>query len=161
MMIYLGLNIITLILEIVGVVVAFCSYPDAKHFLKSTMDIYKNEEVLSSCLGTFSVKFYASIRQPHFSEIRDPTKRQLCLLQKKHQAESSEWVEILEDGRWMSNLNETNLLFDVASPIVTVLWDKIQKNEKCCGLQGQDDWLNSHFGKIPATCCNEGKLKLY
>ena len=57
MMIYLGLNIITLILEIVGVVVAFCSYPDAKHFLKSTMDIYKNEEVLSSCLGTFSVKF--------------------------------------------------------------------------------------------------------
>ena len=57
----------------------------------------------------------------------------------------------------MSNLNETNLLFDVASPIVTVLWDKIQKNEKCCGLQGQDDWLNSHFGKIPATCCNEGK----
>ena len=58
----------------------------------------------------------------------------------------------------MSNLNETNLLFDVASPIVTVLWDKIQKNEKCCGLQGQDDWLNSHFGKIPATCCNEGKL---
>ena len=44
---------IVILLELVGGIVAFCAYPDAKHFMKSTMEIYKNEEVLSPCLGNY------------------------------------------------------------------------------------------------------------
>jgi hypothetical protein len=93
----------------------------------------------------------------YFSEIKDIMKKELCLIQKSHQVKRSNWVEILTDGRWKSNQNETNLLMDVGSPIATVIWNNIQKESQCCGMSGQQDWLNSHFGKIPPSCCNPGK----
>ena len=93
-----------------------------------------------------------------FLEIEDPVKKELCFLQKNHKIKHSNWVEILTDGRWKSNQNETNLLLSIGSPIVTVIWNDIQQTAQCCGLDGQDDWLDSYFGKIPPTCCNAGKM---
>lgn len=93
----------------------------------------------------------------YVSEIGDEIKKELCFLQKQHQVARSNWVEILTDGRWKSNQNETNLLMDLGSPIVTVIWNDIQTTGQCCGMGGQQDWLDSNFGKIPPSCCNKGK----
>ena len=49
------------------------------------------------------------------------------------------------------------MLFEIASPMVSVVWEKIQKENQCCGLAGQNDWIDSDFQKIPETCCNSGK----
>lgn len=139
---FLGLTVVTMLTEIIGAIIAFCYYPQAKHFMVSTMDIYRNEEIISPCM-----------------EIGDEIKKELCFLQKQHQVARSNWVEILTDGRWKSNQNETNLLMDLGSPIVTVIWNDIQTTGQCCGMGGQQDWLDSNFGKIPPSCCNKDNLK--
>mgnify|MGYP003729969277 CR=1 FL=1 len=51
------------------------------------------------------------------------------------------------------------MLLEVGSPIVTVIWNQIQNHGQCCGMDGQQDWLDSYFGKIPPSCCNKGKLE--
>ena len=83
--------------------------------------------------------------------------RDLCFHQKKYKVEKSGWAEVLMNERWQSNTEQTEMLFEIASPMVSVVWEKIQKENQCCGLAGQSDWIDSDFQKIPQTCCNSGK----
>ena len=82
--------------------------------------------------------------------------RELCFVQKKFKVEKSGWADVLMNGRWTQNSEEREMLYEIASPMVSVVWEDIQKKNQCCGLSGQNDWIDSHFQKIPATCCNEG-----
>ena len=83
--------------------------------------------------------------------------RDLCFHQKKYKVEKSGWAEVLMNERLQSNTEQTEMLFEIASPMVSVVWEKIQKEYQCCGLAGQNDWIDSDFQKIPDTCCNSGK----
>jgi len=138
---FLFLTVIIMVLQWIGAIVTFVNYPEGKKFIKNTMDIYSNEEILSPCL-----------------EIEDDNKRDLCFHQKKYKAEKSGWAEVLMNERWQTNTEQTEMLFEIASPMVSVVWEKIQKENQCCGLVGQSDWIDSDFQKIPATCCNSDNL---
>ncbi|XP_044272161.1 CD63 antigen-like [Tribolium madens] len=39
---------------------------------------------------------------------------------------------------------------------ITNLWDTVQENFQCCGIQNYTDWENvtSTHGQLPVTCCN-------
>ncbi|CAG5110204.1 Oidioi.mRNA.OKI2018_I69.chr2.g4629.t2.cds [Oikopleura dioica] len=138
---FLALTVTILLIQWIGAIVTFVNYPEGKTFVKKTMDIYSNEEILSPCL-----------------EIEDQNKRELCFVQKKFKVEKSGWADVLMNGRWTQNSEEREMLYEIASPMVSVVWEDIQKKNQCCGLSGQNDWIDSHFQKIPATCCNEDNL---
>ncbi|KAG4071899.1 hypothetical protein HA402_006060 [Bradysia odoriphaga] len=36
---------------------------------------------------------------------------------------------------------------------IAVLWDEVQKDFKCCGLNNATDWMNSPIAGVPVSCC--------
>eukprot|EP00092_Neocalanus_flemingeri_P017997 GFUD01019476.1.p1 GENE.GFUD01019476.1~~GFUD01019476.1.p1 ORF type:complete len:242 (-),score=46.93 GFUD01019476.1:96-821(-) len=45
---------------------------------------------------------------------------------------------------------------------VTLTWDLVQKNLKCCGVENFEDWKNvTHFsdGGVPDSCCIAGQVE--
>ena len=47
---FLALTVTILLIQWMGAIVTFVNYPEGKTFVKKTMDIYSNEEILSPCL---------------------------------------------------------------------------------------------------------------
>jgi len=128
-----------MLLEVSGFLIIFINYPNQKSFLLSTMDLYQNEEILTPC-----------------QEIENPDKRTICFYEMKIKQEESNWVQMMKNEDWKRDRNLTDLIRYVGSPIVTTIWDQIQANNECCGINGADDWIASDFGKVPEECCLSG-----
>jgi len=132
--------IFIMVLKVTGFLVIFLHYPGEKAFLLQTMSIYQNEEILTPC-----------------QEIKDPDKRTICFYEMKIKQEESNWVSRMKNNDWRRDPNMTKLIKYVGQPIVTTIWDAIQEKNKCCGINGDQDWINSDFGKIPKQCCDVGR----
>ncbi|CAG0909125.1 unnamed protein product, partial [Darwinula stevensoni] len=43
-----------------------------------------------------------------------------------------------------------------AGNLYTQVWDRMQGNDECCGIEGPEDWVNSTAiiaGAVPISCC--------
>ena len=46
----------------------------------------------------------------------------------------------------MDNFSKTNYTG------VTITWNLVQYNLKCCGVEDSNDWTNSAYQKVPDSC---------